>query len=236
VAEGYTEHAQNKVEGKLAALQDDAGATVRADLESLGAGTATLAIGGPLAIPVLSALGLGETVAEGAMAVPKVVNAPNMEAAGRESRPVLNAVGETAGAAVGAKELMSGGGALPATDRTKVTTPVGELRAAKLKDAHHVIQNAAVRELPGYNAKAAPGVQLEGPANVPGTPHARTRSTQRQAGGGTYAAERRIGYKALRKSGMASEVARRAIQEADEYFKSIGVTPSTPTRIPADRR
>jgi len=118
----------------------------------------------------------------------------------------------------------------------RVTTPVGELRDAKLKDAHHVVQDAAVRDLPGYNTNAAPGVQLQGPANVRGTPHQLTRPVQRQAGGGTYAAERRIGYKALRKAGVDKADARQAIGEADDYFQSIGVTPSTPTRIPGDRR
>lgn len=118
----------------------------------------------------------------------------------------------------------------------RVTTPVGELRDAKLKDAHHVNQDAAVRDLPGYNTNAAPGVPLQGPANVPGTPHQLTRPVQRQAGGGTYAAERRIGYNALRKAGVDKTDARQAIGEADDYFQSIGVTPSTPTRIPGDRR
>ncbi|MHB8875584.1 MAG: RHS repeat-associated core domain-containing protein, partial [Myxococcaceae bacterium] len=73
---------------------------------------------------------------------------------------------------------------------------IGELRASGLKDAHHPIQDAAVRDLPGYDTNAAPGVQLKGPANEPGTPHYEATQAQRQAGGGTYAAERRIGYKA----------------------------------------
>lgn len=117
-----------------------------------------------------------------------------------------------------------------------VTTPIGTLRGAKLKDAHHIIQDAAVRDLPGYNTNAAPGIRLDGPANVPGTPHNLTRPVQRQAGGGTYGAERRIGYKALRKAGVDKVDARQAISEADDYFQGIGVTPTTPTRIPGDRR
>ena len=55
-------------------------------------------------------------------------------------------------------------------------------------------------------------------------------------GGGTYAAERRIGYKALRRAGLDPDEARRAIQEADDYFRGIGVTPSTTTGIPRDRK
>jgi hypothetical protein len=47
---------------------------------------------------------------------------------------------------------------------------VGGLRSAGKKDAHHVIQDAAAKDLPGYHTNAAPGVQLRGPANTPGTP------------------------------------------------------------------
>ena len=38
----------------------------------------------------------------------------------------------------------------------RVTTPIQDLRAAGLKDAHHIIQDAAVRDLPGYNPNSAP--------------------------------------------------------------------------------
>jgi len=51
------------------------------------------------------------------------------------------------------------------------TTPIGELRSAGLKDAHYVIQDAAIRDLPGYDTNKAPGVQLEGPSTQIGTPH-----------------------------------------------------------------
>jgi RHS repeat-associated protein len=112
---------------------------------------------------------------------------------------------------------------------------VGDLRAAGMRDAHHVIQDAAVRDLPRYNTNAAPGIQLVGPSNVAGTPHNMATAVQRQAGGGTYAAERRIGYKAMRKAGVSQSDARAAIQQADDYFGSIGVGPDTVTRIPGNR-
>lgn len=115
------------------------------------------------------------------------------------------------------------------------STTVGGLRAAGKKDAHHVIQDAAARELPGYNTNAAPGIQLAGPANVAGTPHNIATGVQRQAGGGTYAAERRIGYKAMRRAGVSEGDARAAIGRADDYFGSIGVGPATITRIPGNR-
>jgi hypothetical protein len=51
-----------------------------------------------------------------------------------------------------------------------VTRSISELREARLKDAHHVIQNAAVRDLPGSSTTSAPGVQLPGPSTARGTP------------------------------------------------------------------
>jgi RHS repeat-associated protein len=112
---------------------------------------------------------------------------------------------------------------------------VGELRAAGSKDAHHVIQDAAVRDLPGYNTNSAPGVRLPGSSTTKGTPHYNATQVQRQFGGGTYGAERRIAYKALRRAGLSEAAAHRTIQEADAYFRSIGVDPTTPTRVPGNR-
>jgi len=109
------------------------------------------------------------------------------------------------------------------------------LRSLGAKDGHHVVQDAAVRDLPGYSRGAAPAVELPGPSTRVGSPHYEATQVQRQAGGGTYAAERRIAYKALRRAGISEANARSLIQIADEYFKSIGVGPSTPTRIPGNR-
>ncbi|WP_217429823.1 RHS repeat-associated core domain-containing protein, partial [Sphingomonas bacterium] len=117
-----------------------------------------------------------------------------------------------------------------------VTRPIGELRSAGLKDAHHVIQDAAVRDLPGYNTNKAPGVQLSGPSTLDGSPHFNATQAQRVQGGGTYGAERQIGYDALRAAGHTDGQATQAIQEADAYFNSIGVNNNTVTRIPGNRR
>jgi RHS repeat-associated protein len=122
-----------------------------------------------------------------------------------------------------------------AVARTPLISTVADLRAAGLKDAHHVIQDAAVRDLPGYSSRAAPGIQLPGPSTAVGSPHYIATQVQRQAGGGTYAAERRIGYKAIRQAGVSQPDARQIISETDNWFLGIGVTPSTPTRIPGNR-
>ena len=117
-----------------------------------------------------------------------------------------------------------------------VTTPIGELRAAGLQDAHHVIQDAAVRDLPGYDTQLAPGVQLEGPSTSVGTPHYLATQAQRAAGGGTYAAERDIAANSLRAAGYSEAQIQQALSEADNYFQSIGVNSTAPTRIPGNRR
>jgi hypothetical protein len=113
---------------------------------------------------------------------------------------------------------------------------VGDLRKAGKQDAHHIIQDAAVKGLPGYKTNAAPGIHLAGPANKAGTAHNLATAVQRQRGGGTYASERRIAYKSLRKIGLSRAEAKQAIQRADNYFGGIGVEPRTPTRIPGNRR
>lgn len=110
-----------------------------------------------------------------------------------------------------------------------------ELRDAGLHDAHHIIQHAAVAHLPGYSRTAAPAIQLVGPPTKVGSPHYLATQVQRRVGGGTYAAERRIAYRALRYGGYSPAEARAAIVRADAYFASIGVTPTTPTRIPGNR-
>jgi len=116
-----------------------------------------------------------------------------------------------------------------------VAPTIGQLRRSGQADAHHIIQDAAVRDLPGYSSNAAPGLRLPGPAGSAGTAHNIATRVQRRAGGGTYAAERRIGYRAARRAGVSKEEARDAIRRADEYFESIGVTGETRTRIPGNR-
>ena len=112
----------------------------------------------------------------------------------------------------------------------------GELSRAGVKDAHHIWQDAAMRELPGYSYDAAPAIQLEGPSTKLGSPHYIATQVQAQAGGGTFASETRIAYKALRQAGLSSEEARAAIEWGKQYFDSLGVTSATQTRIPLNRR
>ncbi|MGA8943302.1 MAG: hypothetical protein WB502_11415, partial [Thermoactinomyces sp.] len=122
------------------------------------------------------------------------------------------------------------------TNAAKSYGTYSELTRSGAKDAHHIIQNVAVRDLPGYSRSAAPAVQLRGPSTSVGSEHYLATQVQRQAGGGTYAAERRIGYKALRRAGISESEARFLIEYADNYFiNELGLNYSSPTRIPGNR-
>ncbi|QJW82577.1 hypothetical protein [Burkholderia glumae] len=103
-------------------------------------------------------------------------------------------------------------------------------------DSHHIIQDAAVRNLPDYSRRLAPSVQLSGPSYQQGSEHYMATRVQQQADGGTYAAERRIGYKALRRAGLSQAEARCHIQRADAHFSALGVSGDTPLRVPGNRR
>ncbi len=93
-----------------------------------------------------------------------------------------------------------------------------------------------MRDLPGYDRKAAPAVQLPGPSTQIGTPHYEATQAQRRAGGGSYGYERKIAYIALRKAGIGKNDAKGLIRDADEHFKALSVTPETQTRTPGNRR
>ena len=109
-------------------------------------------------------------------------------------------------------------------------------RCFSLDSPPKIVRVAAVRDLPGYSRDAAQAIVLAGPSTRIGSPHYLATQVQRQRGGGTDAAERRIGYKAMRRAGVPQDEARDAIRAADDYFGSIGITPNTVTRIPCNRR
>lgn len=85
-------------------------------------------------------------------------------------------------------------------------------------DSHHIIQNAAVRDVQDHSRSQAPAAQLIGPSTTKGSEHYIEIRVQEKAGGGSYAAERRIEYKALRKSGLPTAEAKCHIMRADANF------------------
>ena len=105
--------------------------------------------------------------------------------------------------------------------------------------AHHIIQDAAVRDLPGYKYFEAPSVHLQGKATTAGTEHKLATAAQnarRKLGdGGTYGAERRVAFRALREAGVSANDAKQLVRQADQYFRNLGVTLDTQTRIPFKR-
>ncbi|MEV6906768.1 RHS repeat-associated core domain-containing protein [Amycolatopsis sp. NPDC051071] len=110
------------------------------------------------------------------------------------------------------------------------------------QDGHHIIQDAAVRDLPGYNRNDAPSIALGSPSSrregPDSTEHGRATAVQvPKEGRGTYGAERDVAYRALLAAGKSPTEAAAEIARADLYFMGqLGVTLNTPTRIPGTRR
>lgn len=109
----------------------------------------------------------------------------------------------------------------------------------KFNEAHHIIQDASVKNISGYSKRDAPTIHLEGSSKVKGTEHnlaTEVQNARRKLGdGGTYASERRIAYRSLRAAGLSRNDAKQAIKKADDYFTNLGVKSTTPTRIPYKR-
>ena len=111
-----------------------------------------------------------------------------------------------------------------------------ELRAAGQADAHHIIQNAAVRDVTGYSRGQAPAIQLDGPSTQVGSPHYNATQAQRQPGGGTYGSERQIAACSLAAAGCSPAEVAGALARADAYFiDDLGLTFDSPLRIPGNR-
>jgi len=105
-----------------------------------------------------------------------------------------------------------------------------------LRQAHHIIQDAAAQGIRGYSYGRAPAINLRGSFQELGTPHYRATLYQTRASGrGTYGAERIVAYRSLRAAGLTKAQARATVQYADEYFRQLGVTEQTRTRIPGTR-
>ena len=112
----------------------------------------------------------------------------------------------------------------------------GALKNARISDAHHIIQNAAVKDITGYSRFDAPAIGLSGPSADPNSPHGMTRPAQRMNISGTYGLEKQIAADAMRAAGMSESQMASALARADSYFKGkLGMDDSTPTRTPGDR-
>ena len=148
------------------------------------------------------------------------------------------------GMAVGTIMLTVAGSKIGPTDvglgpsAREVAPTIADLRNARLVDAHHIIQDAAVRDVPGYDTNAAPGIQLGRPSNIRGTEHYLATQAQNAALiGGTYGAERQVAYQALIAAGRSPSEAGAALTRADGYFiDQLRMNYYSPTRIPGGRK
>jgi RHS repeat-associated protein len=111
-------------------------------------------------------------------------------------------------------------------------TTYNDLVKTGLREAHHIMMDSAMKEIPGYNRFAAPAIQLPGP-HVQGSWHNAATRAQRAGPHGTYGAERQAAWKALAVAGMSGGRIDYAIARADAYFMGyLGLTLESPTRIP----
>lgn len=113
-----------------------------------------------------------------------------------------------------------------------------ELRNAGVKDGHHIVQDAAARDVPGYNKGDAPAIQADGPSTKIGSEHYNLTYDQSHATtGGTYGIEKNIGLNSLEKNlGLSSSDLGTISNYLDAYFcNTLGLTEDSPLRIPGNR-
>lgn len=103
--------------------------------------------------------------------------------------------------------------------------PEGDLR-----QAHHVVQDAAVRDLPGYDRNTAPSISLSA------GDHLRATASQYLGSRGTLAAEYSRAARALAAAGVPPGTAAERLNAAKSYFGRLGYGPETVTRDPSKRR
>lgn len=110
--------------------------------------------------------------------------------------------------------------------------PYGSLPSSSQCQRHHIIQDAAVREVPGYSNSRAPAIVLRNSSHA-----AATQAQNAAQFCGTYGDERQVADLALTAAGVAAPVRAAAIAAADAYFMGeLGLTSSSPVRTPGSRR
>ncbi|MER8409655.1 hypothetical protein NKH16_34435, partial [Mesorhizobium sp. M1307] len=99
------------------------------------------------------------------------------------------------------------------------------------RQSHHIVQDAAVRNLEEYSYSKAPAVSLTVADHAKANAFQNTNLTGR----GTLGAEYGVAYGALLAAGLSPAEARQKVKEAKDYFDSIGYGPSTPTETPGKK-
>ena len=104
------------------------------------------------------------------------------------------------------------------------------------EQSHHIIQDASVKDQPGYSYGGAPTTKLEGGSHAPGSPHDIANQMQNSVPAsmrGTYGDERDVAYLAMRAAGQNKGTAKANLERSDSYFKDkLKMTEKTPTNNP----
>ena len=113
-----------------------------------------------------------------------------------------------------------------------------ELRDAGVKDGHHIVQDASVRDVLGYKKGEAPAIQADGPSTKTGSEHYNLTYDQSHATtGGTYGKEKSIGLSSVEKNlGLSQNDIKTLSNYLDNYFcNNLGLNDDSPIRIPGNR-
>lgn len=122
-----------------------------------------------------------------------------------------------------------------------VTGKHGDLkRIGGLQDSHHIYQDAAMKNIPGYDYNAAPAISLQGrnpDGTTRGTPHyGANRAQDNASSAGLLGSETVVAYNSLKAAGLSPAAAKCATLRARGYFKGIGAGAGTPTITPSKRK
>jgi hypothetical protein len=114
----------------------------------------------------------------------------------------------------------------------------GQLSDAAVTDAHHLLQDAAMRNIDGYSRRNAPAIQADGPSTLIGSEHYNLTYEQSHATQtGTYSIEKQIGLDSTTEK-LNLNHSDRAILETfvDGYFVGeLDLNNDSPTGTPGNR-
>nr|WP_288828996.1 RHS repeat-associated core domain-containing protein [uncultured Clostridium sp.] len=114
----------------------------------------------------------------------------------------------------------------------------GELSDAGVNDGHHLLQDAAMRDVDGYSKRSAPAIQADGPSTLIGSEHYNLTYDQSHATqAGTYGIEKKIGLDSATKNLNLNSAESSTLNDfIDNYFvNDLGLNNNSPTRKPGNR-
>ena len=109
---------------------------------------------------------------------------------------------------------------------------------AGVNDGHHLLQDAAMRDVDGYSKRSAPAIQADGPSTLIGSEHYNLTYDQSHATqAGTYGIEKKIGLDSATKNLNLNSAESSTLNDfIDNYFvNNLGLNNNSPTRKPGNR-